>query len=161
MSGISSKMILTLTEQSQARYMYFIHNSNYKTMDKTDFGIVDCCNNTYTIAGFFEDMEQLLELPEFRRTDRLISIANLCRNCIKLKSVGDFFDTSKIQFFMSSFENCEELEELPELDFSSAISYANMLSGCKKLKKVIIKNAPKSFNKAYLNAPETCEIILK
>lgn len=161
MNGISSKMVLTLTEKSQSRYMYLIHNKTYRSITKTEFGIVDCCNNTYNIAGFFKDMNYLLELPEFKNTDNLLNIAELCKNCRNLKSIGEFFDTSKIQIFTSAFTNCEELEELPELDFSNASAYHNMIAGCKKLKYLIIKNAPKNFNKDYLDAPKTCNIILK
>lgn len=158
---VMSKAILTLTEKKQDNFMKLIHCNVYKTLDKCEFGIIDC-KATKTINNFYRDMYYLEELPEFRNAENLTSISGLCANCKSLKYIEGFFNTAHIEDFSEAFLNCAAIDEIPEvLDFSSMRNCKDMFKGCTNLKEVRIKNAPDGFDTSILGAPSECKIIIE
>lgn len=165
---ITVKEVLNLTENDQSNFMALIYGDPdqelyYTNMDKLPFGVLNC-EKTRIINGFFKDMVELEEVPEFTGMNKVISISQLFMNCRKLDWIEYFFDTEKVIDFSEAFANTA-IEETPVLNVANGIKFKNMFANCEDLKTIYLSNVPENFYSAEVfrkitGAPENCCIIV-
>ncbi|MBR3538416.1 MAG: BspA family leucine-rich repeat surface protein, partial [Eubacterium sp.] len=117
--------------------------SGYSSMTYNDFVSSLDTSEAYRLKKMFLNCSSLTELNLGNlNLYNTRDVSEIFHNCSKLETLyynSDTFNTSNTWYFDQMFAGCAKLNPAPEIDISSAVDIHLMFTGCKSLKKVVIK----------------------
>lgn len=104
-------------------------------------------NNIMSVNGYFRECSNLLEIPQIiNPRTTYTNYGNLFQMCGKIKSIPQL-PSNNVTIFSYMCQSCFELENVPEIDASSAIDITNIFAYCRALVNFGgLKNLGKSYS---------------
>ena len=118
--------------------------------------LFNTANVTSSTGDMFRNCFSLVSVPLFDLS-KTTSISGMFRGCTSLVSIPDF-NTPLVTSFISAFQDCVNLREIPDLYMNAPTisnSYSSMFNGCLSLSRIRAKQFRWTFSVANCNLGAT------